>query len=89
MKTIKYILLCIIDCFDALVGKGMNGGITEALIGLSSILVIILTFLISLFVMNRKFDLDYKVNILCSLVSTLLIIFILFAVIAIVEKLFI
>ena len=88
MKTIKYILLCIIDCFDALVEKGMNGGITEALIGLSSILVIVLTFLISLFVINRKFDLDYKVNILCSLVSTLLIIFILFAVIAIVEKLF-
>lgn len=88
MKTIKYILLCIIDCFDALVGKEMNGGIKEALIGLSSILVMVLTFFISLFVINRKFNLDYKVNILYALVSTLLIIFILFVVIAIVEKMF-
>ena len=88
MKTIKYILLCIIDCFDALVGKGMNGGIKEALIGLSSILVMVLTFFISLFVINRKFNLDYKVNILYALVSTILIIFILFVVIVIVEKMF-
>ena len=44
MKIVKYILSCIIGCFDALVGKGMNGGIKEGIIGLTSLLFICLLY---------------------------------------------
>lgn len=86
MKTIKYILSCIVGCFDSLVGKGMNGGVKEGLIGMCSILVIVLTFLVSLLIIDNKLNFDYRINVLCSLVATVLFIFIIFAILVIVEK---
>ena len=51
MKSIKYIISCIIGCFDALVGKGMNGGI-------------ILIFFVAYRFLDKKVNLDFKINIL-------------------------
>lgn len=48
MKIVKYILSCIIGCFDTLVGKNMSGGIKEGIVGLASVLFIILLFLFHL-----------------------------------------
>lgn len=47
MKIVKYILSCIIGCFDALAGKRINGGIKEGIIGLASLVFIILLFFVS------------------------------------------
>ena len=60
MKIVKYILSCIIGCFDALVGKGMNGGIKEGIIGLASLLFIILLFFGSFVFLDKKTNIDLK-----------------------------
>ena len=44
MAIVKYIISCIIGCFDVLVGNGTNAGIKEDIIGLVSIAFIIILF---------------------------------------------
>lgn len=88
MKIVKYILSCIIGCFDALVGKGMNGGIKEGIIGLSSLLFIILLFFGSFIFLDKKTNIDFKVNILCSIGITIILVCIIFSTLILVEKIF-
>ena len=87
MKIVKYILSCIIGCFDALVGKGMNGGIKEGIIGLTSLLFIILLFFASFIFLDKKTNIDFKINILCSFGITILLVCLIFLVLIIIEKL--
>ena len=87
MKIVKYILSCIIGCFDALVGKGMNGGIKEWIIGLTSLLFIILLFFASFIFLDKKTNIDFKINILCSIGITILLVCLIFLVLIIIEKL--
>ena len=87
MKIVKYILSCIIGCFDALVGKGMNGGIKEGIIGLTSLLFIILLFFASFILLDKKTNIDFKINILCSIGITILLVCLIFLVLIIIEKL--
>jgi hypothetical protein len=87
MKIVKYILSCIIGCFDALVGKGMNGGIKEGIIGLTSLLFIILLFFASFIFLDKKTNIDFKINILCSIGITILLVCLIFLVLIIIEKL--
>ena len=88
MKIVKYILSCIIGCFDALVGKGMNGGIKEGIVGLASLLFIILLFFVSFIFLDKKTNKDFKINILCSIGITILLVCLIFLVLIIVEKYF-
>ena len=88
MKIVKYILSCIIGCFDALVGKGMSGGIKEGIVGLASLLFIILLFFSSFIFLNKKTNMDFKINILCSIGITILLVSLIFLVLIIVEKIF-
>lgn len=88
MKIVKYILSCIIGCFDALVGKGMNGGIKEGIVGLASLLFIILLFFVSFILLDKKTNIDFKINILCSIGITILLVCLIFLVLIIVEKIF-
>lgn len=88
MKIVKYILSCIIGCFDALVGKGMNGGIKEGIVGLASLLFIILLFFVSFIFLDKKTNIDFKINILCSIGITTLLICLIFLVLIIIEKIF-
>lgn len=87
MKIVKYILSCIIGCFDALVGKSMNGGIKEGIIGLTSLLFIILLFFASFIFLDKKTNIDFKINILCSIGITILLVCLIFLVLIIIEKL--
>lgn len=87
MKIVKYILSCIIGCFDALVGKGMNGGVKEGIIGLTSLLFIILLFFASFIFLDKKTNIDFKINILCSIGITILLVCLIFLVLIIIEKL--
>lgn len=86
-ENCKYILSCIIGCFDALVGKGMNGGIKEGIIGLTSLLFIILLFFASFIFLDKKTNIDFKINILCSIGITILLVCLIFLVLIIIEKL--
>lgn len=86
MKIVKYILSCIIGCFDALVGKGMDGGIKEGIVGLASLLFIILLFFVSFIFLDKKTNIDFKINILCSIGITILLVCLIFLVLIIVEK---
>ncbi len=88
MKIVKYILSCIIGCFDAFVGKGTNGGIKEGIIGLSSLLFIILLFFASFIFLDKKKNIDFKINILCSVGITILLVCLIFLVLIIAEKIF-
>ena len=88
MKIVKYILSCIIGCFDALVGKGMNGGIKEGVIGVTSLLIIILLFFTSFIILDKKTNIDFKINILCSIGITILLVFLIFLILIIIEKIF-
>ena len=85
MNTVKYILFCIIDCFDAYTGKGSNGGIKEAIIGITSLLFIILLYLASFFILNRKTKLTHKQSILFAALITLLFVGVVFSIIIIIE----
>lgn len=88
MKIVKYILSCIIGCFDALVGKCMNGGIKEGIVGLASLLFIILLFFVSFIFLDKRTNIDFKINILCSIGITTLLICLIFLVLIIIEKYF-
>ncbi|MBQ8163052.1 MAG: hypothetical protein IJZ93_01620 [Clostridia bacterium] len=88
MEIVKYILYCIIGCFDALVGKGMGGGIKEGIIGLASLLFVILLFFISLSILNKKTKLNFKINILCSAGITILLVCLIFLMLIVFEKIF-
>lgn len=88
MKIVKYILSCIICCFDALVGKGINGGIKEGIIGLASLLFIILLFLGSFILLDKKTNIDFKINILCSIGITISLVYLIFLILIIAEKIF-
>ena len=54
MNIVKYIISCIVGCFDALVGNGMNGGIKESIVGLVSIASIIILFFASFIILEKK-----------------------------------
>ncbi len=87
MKIVKYILSCIIGCFDALVGKRINGGIKEGIIGLASLVFIILLFFVSFIFLEKKTNINFKINILCSIGITILLVCLIFLVLIIIEKL--
>ena len=86
MKIVKYILSCIIGCFDAFVGKGLNGGIKEGIIGLASLLFIILLFFASFSLLDKKTNIDFKLNILCSIGITIVLICFIFLFLIVFEK---
>ena len=86
MKTVKYILSCIANCFDALVGKGMSGGSKEGFVGLCSILIMILAFFAIFFILEKKTNIRYGVNVLCSLAGTFLFVIFVFTILIFFEK---
>lgn len=88
MKIVKYILSCIIGCFDALVGKGMNGGIKEGIVGLFSILFIIVLFFASFIFFDKKTNIHFQLKILCSIAITALLIGLVFVILIVFEKVF-
>ena len=88
MKIVKYILSCIIGCFDAFVGKGMNGGIKEGIVGLFSQLFIILLFFASLIFLDKKTNMDYRAAIACSIGITISLVCLIFLILIIAEKIF-
>ena len=88
MKIVKYILSCIIECFDAYLGGGMNGGIKEGIVGLFSLLFIILLFFASLIFLDKKTKMDYRTTIACSIGITILFVGFIFLVLIMVEKYF-
>ena len=71
-----------------LVGKGMNGGIKEGVIGIASLLFIILLFFTSFTILHKKTNIDFKINILFSIGITILLVFLIFLILIIIEKLF-
>lgn len=86
MSIVKYILSCIIGCFDALVGKGINGGIKEGVIGLASLLFIVSLFFSWFIFLDRKTTIGFKTNVLCSAVITIFSVCLIFFVLIIIEK---
>lgn len=88
MNIVKYIISCIVGCFDALVGKGMNGGIKEGVVGLVSIASIIILFFASFIILEKKNDIGYKKNILISILTTIILVLIIFMILIIYESIF-
>lgn len=88
MKIVKYILSCIIGFFDALVGKEVNAGIKEWITSLVSMLFIFLLFFASFIFLNKKTNIDYEINVLCSIGITILSVGLIFLVLIFAEIIF-
>ncbi len=88
MKIVKYILNCIANIFDAVVGKGENTGFKDALVGLSSIFIILLIFWISFFILHKKTKLKFTYHVILSIVMTIIAVLIIFLLLIIYEKIF-
>ncbi len=88
MGFVRYVLSCIVSCFDALVGKSNDSGIKEYLIGLTSLFIIITLFFVSFFITNKVSKLSYRTNIICAIALTVLLLIIVSVMIIIVEKIF-
>ena len=73
MKTLRYLVSCIIGCFDAFAGKGTDQGLKDSFAGLFSLLVVVGVFLASVFLLGKT-KLKYSLNIVCSVCATLLVI---------------
>jgi len=85
MKTIKYILSCIVMFLDAWVGKDTSGGIKDAIVGFSTMLIVIAVFFTSLHFFDTKTAFNYAINVLCSIGVTLLFVCVTMAIIILVE----
>ena len=70
MKFISYILRCVLQALDALVG--IRGDFKETLIGALSIGVAGVIFLVILFFLNNKTKFSYKFNFLLAILLTVL-----------------
>ena len=86
MKIVKYILSCIIGCFDAYLGGDTNSGIKEGIVGWFSLLFIILLFFASLIFLDKKTKMDYRAAIACSIGITISLVGLIFLVLIVVEK---
>lgn len=88
MKIIKYIFSCIIGCFDAWVGADTNNKFKDYFIGLVSIFILISLFFVSFFFLEKKTNINFKTNILCSIGLTILLIGVILIIIIFIEKIF-
>ena len=88
MNIVKYIISCIVGCFDALVGKGMNGGIKEGIVGLVSIASVIILFFVSFIILEKRTNIGYKKNILISILTTIILVLMIFLMLIIYESIF-
>ena len=88
MNIVKYIISCIVGCFDALVGNGMKGGIKECIVGLVSIASIIILFFASFIILEKRMNIGYKKNILISILTTIILVLIIFVILIIYESIF-
>ena len=88
MNIVKYIISCIVGCFDALVGNWMNGGIKECIVGLVSIASIIILFFASFIILEKRTNIGYKKNILISILTTIILVLIIFVILIIYESIF-
>ena len=88
MNIVKYIISCIVGCFDALVGKGMNGGIKEGIVGLVSIASVIILFFVSFIILEKRTNIAYKKNILISILTTIILVLMIFLMLIIYESIF-
>ena len=88
MNNVKYIISCIVGCFDVLVGNGMNGGIKEGIVGLVSIASIIILFFVSFIILEKRTNIGYKKNILISILITIILVLIIFVILIIYESIF-
>ena len=88
MNIVKYIISCIVGCFDALVGNGMSGGIKEGIVGLVSIASIIILFFASFIILEKRTNIGYKKNILISILTTIILVLIIFVILIIYESIF-
>lgn len=88
MNIVKYIISCIVGCFDALVGNGMSGGIKEGIVGLVSIASIIILFFSSFIILEKRTNIGYKKNILISILTTIILVLIIFVILIIYESIF-
>ena len=88
MTIVKYIISCIIGCFDALVGKGTNGDIKEGIVGLVSIASIIILFFVSFIILEKRTNIGYKKNILISIFTTIILVLMIFLMLIIYESIF-
>lgn len=73
---------------DAWVGKDTSGGIKDAIVGFSTMLVVIVVFFTSLRFFENKSTFSFAINVLCSIGVTLLLICVAFAMVIIIEKMF-
>ena len=88
MNIVKCIIYCIVGCFDALVGNGMNGGIKEGIVGLVSIASVIMLFFVSFIILEKRTNIGYKKNILISILTTIILVLMIFLMLIIYESIF-
>lgn len=88
MAIVKYIISCIIGCFDVLVGNGTNAGIKEDIIGLFSIAFIIILFFASFIILERKTSMGYKKSIIISIFTTIILVSIILLMLIIYDSIF-
>ena len=88
MKTIKYIVSCIVGILDAWVGKGTDNGVKEVVVGFGAMLIVIISFFVSLRFFDNRTNYSSVTNILCSIGVTILLICITIATIVVIEKCF-
>ena len=87
METVKYILKCLAENLDAIVGSPSNGSIEDFFVGFVSMLILLAFFLISLYFLTRKTTFSYKLSMLFSILATILFTLVAFTVIILVETL--
>ena len=89
MRFIKYLLNGIINCIDAFAGKSNNGvSIQQALFGLLFLAMSIAIFFVFLIFFDKTFGTKIYINVVLSVLSTMVIIALIFVIFIVVEKIF-
>ena len=74
MDAVKYILFCIAGCLDSLVGKSSDLSWDEFICGELSILAVIIMLFSSFFLLEKTTRNNYKMNILLSVLITIILV---------------
>ena len=88
MEMVKYILFCIAGCLDPIVGKSSDLSMNEFFCGEMSILAIIILFYVPFIWLEKKSSNHYKINILLSILITIVSIAIIFLILIVIENCF-
>ena len=88
MKFIRYVLKCIIGCFDASVGTASNITEKEGTHGCLALLAIFSIFFTFLYLLDNKTKISYKFNIPIAIGLTIVVILIIIGLSILVENIF-